>query len=252
MRKAGAWIIPTVIVALAILVISLFEVDTTGNPYSSFSATERGSSLLFDTLQHMGYDVRVSYRPLNRYTSTDYVYIIIQPRTPPVNSSMASEMLEWVRRGGHLIFLCRNYPRTAIDHEINAQGSQLGNFTRYQLGNGEILTGRASQITNYRLMNDSESGQMLHAAISNWNPDTIFFAEYYHGFHTAETFIGSLPLVIRLVLAQLVIFVLITLWHLGKRFGNATPYYEETEREENEYVRALARLYMESDRRKKK
>jgi hypothetical protein len=251
MRKTGAWVIPMIIVALAIVIVNFFEVETpAANPYTSFSAGDRGSSLFFDTLLHMGYNVQTSHRPLNRYTSTDYIYVIIQPRMPAVNSYMAAEMLEWVRRGGRLIFLSRNLG--VINHEINMQGRQVGDFTHYRLGYGEILTGSAFPLTNSHLMSHPEPGQLLHATIANWNAQGIFFAEYYHGFHASENFLGGLPLVIRLVLAQLVIFVIVTVRHLGKRFGNPTPFYQETEREENEYVRALARLYMESDRKKKR
>jgi hypothetical protein len=44
--------------------------------------------------------------------------------------------------------------------------------------------------------------------------------------------------------------MLLLIWHVGKRFGKPVPAYEETEREENEQVRALARLYNKTDRRK--
>lgn len=253
MRKAAV-AIPVLIIVIA-FVLTYF-IDTGDRAaYSSFSTGGHGTSLLFDTLRYMDYPVRTSLKPLTAQTDTDNVYIIIQPRTPPVTLEMADEMLEWVRRGGRLVFLCRFHPATIIDRALNMPGRYIGeNFLLYQYGYGKIITGRASIITNNFLMKNYSYGQIIQTTLDRWNAErtteNIFFAEYYHGFHTPQTFVGRVPLVMRLMLLQMVILSIIGLWHLGKRFGNPVPYYEEVEREENEYICALARLYMENDKRK--
>jgi hypothetical protein len=196
----------------------------------------------------MDYPVRVSYRPLTRETRTDVVYIIIQPQSPRITEQIAKDMLEWVENGGRLIFLCNSFPFGIFDELLEMRGNHSGSLRVYRHGRGELITGRAREITNAELMENHATGEMIQTTLSRWNSErrveNIFFAEYYHGIHIPETMVARLPLVIRLILAQIVILAIILVWHLGKRFGNAIPYYEEVEREENEYVRALARLYM--------
>ncbi|MCL2198910.1 MAG: DUF4350 domain-containing protein [Defluviitaleaceae bacterium] len=249
MRKA--WVIPLLIIILAVT-ISYFLDSGDGVPFSSASTGEWGVSLLRDTMRHMGYTARVSRRPLNPRTDIDHIYFIVQPRTPYVNAYMAWEMLDWVRAGGRLIFLCSSYPNTIIDRALSTHGREVGGFLIYRYGLGEVITGNATALTNYELMHNSLSGQLVQSFVTGWNTERtgeIFFAEYYHGFHAPETFVGRLPLVIRLVMLQILIVAIIVILHLGKRFGNPVEFYEETEREENEYVRALARLYMENDKK---
>jgi hypothetical protein len=162
---------------------------------------------------------------------------------------MSTEIREWVRSGGRLIFLDRDHPNTIMtrNYELTRQGGREMN--RYVLGYGEFVTGRAAPITNRILMYDSDAGTEIWEMLSNWNAEreigTIFFAEYYHGFRGQDGgFVRQFPLIVRLLFLQIVIIAVVVVWHLGKRYGNAVPYYEEVERTENEYVHALAQLYM--------
>jgi hypothetical protein len=243
MRKKFAWVLPMIFVIIALLVSHYLDTGD-GTPYSISSTGEEGASLLFDTLRHMGYNVRAGYRPLTPQTNTDHVYIMIQPQARVLTSEFADELYEWVDNGGRLIFLSHAYLRATFyrpSHE-------------YRLG--EIVTSDSFSATNGRLMQNPSQGEFVQATLQRWNAeravDVIFFAEYYHGFQTPQNFIGRLPLVIRLFFAQMIIVSIIAVWHFGKRLGNPIEYYQEVEREENEYVRALARLYMETNRRRKK
>ncbi|MCL1843852.1 MAG: DUF4350 domain-containing protein [Defluviitaleaceae bacterium] len=235
------------ILVLFVFVVNIFSFDDGGAAFSSLSAGDSGTSLLFDTLRYMGYNVRAGYQPLTRHTSANYIYVVIRPTAPPADAEIAREMLEWVRAGGRLIFLCTSYPRTIIH--------QTAGFTG-RFGLGETVTGQALHITNRFLKQNPSPGREIQEIIHSWHierpAEAIIFAEYYHGFHAEETLLGRLPLVLRLIFAQAIIVAAMLLWHFGKRFGNAKEFYEETEREENEYVRALARLYMNSDRKRRK
>jgi len=241
----------TLILIIIILGAAIFLVLQTdsgdGPPYSPFLTDEPGTSLLFDTLQHMGYPVRMGYAPLTPSRSTEHVHIIIQPFNPPVSNEMAAEILEWVYNGGRLIFLHNN-----LHNELNRLLPNTPTRTMYGLGyhhhgTGVVITGRAHPVTNRPLIESAAPGAAVHNILSEWNADRIYFIVYYHGFHPPETMFSSLPLVIRLLLIQFGLAVLMLLWHVGKRFGRAIPAFEETEREENEQVRAVARLYMKTN-----
>ena len=241
--KTSTIVFLAIIILLAALVIFFFDDSGDGPPYSAFSTDENGTSLLFDTLRRMNYPVRISYSPLTTNTNIDYVYVIIQPFAPSVNRARAEEILEWVQQGGRLIFLENSAP-TILDSMIPYTADVMGNLRHYRVGRGEIITGNAYHVANYHLMNSPTTGEIIQANLSRWNADRIWFAEYYHGLHATETFVGGLPLIVRLLLAQMMLVAIVAVWHLGKRFGKPVPYYREVERDENEYVHALARLYM--------
>ena len=217
--------------------------------FTSFSNGEFGVSLLYDTLRHMRFPVAVLYQPLNRAGLNDAVFII-QPSNPRVNAEIAEDILSWVRRGGRLIYLENRQP-TAIDRALaNELYTPFGNLRWYRLGMGEIVTGRASALINVNLMEDYSYGQGIAYILAGWNPERIYFAEYYHGFQRAEGAFRQLPIALQLAAFQILIAALALVWHLAKRFGDPVPLYEEIERDENEDVLVLARLYKHADRRK--
>jgi hypothetical protein len=239
-----------ILIVLAAAVFVLLQTNGDGPPFAPNSTAEGGTSLFYDTLRHMGCPVRMVYTPLTRQRDIRNAVVIIQPYNPPVTVEMAEEMLEWVRLGGRLVFLHNSGPPELDLLLLDMESIGEGGFFRYTIGLGEIVTGRAHGLTNIRLMNDPAPGEVLHRIISSWGTERIDFSLYYHGYRPPETMFSELPLVMRLVLIQLGLAGLAVVWHLGKRFGKPVPAFEETEREENEEVRALARLYMKTKTRK--
>ena len=236
-----------IIIVLAAAVFLVLQVDNgDGPPYSPFLTDEPGTSLLYDTLQHMGYPVRIGYAPLTRARNTDHVHVIIQPFNPNITTEMAQEMLAWVYGGGRLLFLHNNLLNALNQLLPDSATYTIHGLDHHRHGAGTVVIGRAQNVTNRMLVDNAAPGAAIHEIIAEWNADRVYFMVYYHGFHPTETMFSELPLVIRLILIQLGIALLMLLWHMGKRFGRAIPTYEETEREENEQVRALARLYMKT------
>jgi len=252
MRKRWKKLLLILIVLGAALFLYFQHTDGVGPPYAPFTTAEMGTSLLYETLERMGYPVHTVRTPLTRYADLRYVYVIIQPFNPAVTQEMAEDMLDWVRRGGRLIFLHSRYP-TVVDGLLPGnQGRQMNGFVYYEEGRGSVLTGNAIAVTNETLaFGNAAGGHVLHQVLSTWDAERIVFSIYYQGFHAPQTFFSQLPLVLRLVIIQLGIAVLVLLWHFGKRFGKPIPVYTEIEREENEQVRALARLYYAINRRSK-
>ena len=249
MKKSMSWIIPLIII-LAAATFLLVMGGNDGPPYVSNSRGDLGASVLYDTLNALGFNVGRSQRPLTTRTSLDDAYIIIRPRSPRVNEEMAEVMLEWVYMGGRLIFL-NSYP-LMMDRLIDGPGENVHGFTLYRHGQGEVLTGSASSVLNINLAERSQSGHGVFLTLYGWDPQRVRFADYYHGLHAGTTLVGRLPLVVQLFLLQSVIFAIILIWYLGKRFGAVVPYYEIIEREENEYLRSLARLYYLTGKKKRR
>jgi len=214
--------------------------------YTTFSNSDYGLSLLFDTLRHMGYPVAVLYRPASEAGINDAVFIA----NPRLTSDMTGDILAWVRRGGRLIYLDNRHTNN-IDHALDGENyTNFGSLRWYRHGMGEILTGRAGEFTNVHLMEDPFYGEGIAYMLYVWNPEYIYFADYYHGFRRTDSAFRQLPLWLQLIFFQIVIGTAALMWHWGKRFGNPVPLYEEMEREENEQVFVLARLYKQADKRR--
>jgi len=246
--KLKKFIFPTVIVIIAAIVLHSFSSDYEGRPFAAATTGERGASLLYDTLRHMGYPVRVSRRPLTAQTDTNHVYVLIQPIHSLFTQDKSEALLDWVYSGGKLIWLC-NCPNDNFVTRLTS-GTSFGNLTIFEHGQGVFVNGRSNDITNINMINDHDTGARIHVIISNWDAGRIVFAEYYHNPPASETFFNRLPAIVRLIIVQLGLVSVILVWYLGKRFGNPIAYYEEHEREENEHVHALTRLYMKTRRRK--
>lgn len=214
--------------------------------YTSFSHSENGVSLLYDTLRHMGFSMGVLYRAVGGSVNVDDAVFIIQPRNPSPNDAMVYEMLSWVRRGGRLIYL-ENSPFTIMDIMLEGESYvQFGSLRWYRVGAGEVVTGQASNIANANLIDNPSYGEVFAYVLSSWDIRRVYFAEYYHGFYRAEGTFSQMPVWLQLVAIQLIISTVVWVWHLGKRFGSPIPMYQNIEREENEQVLTLARLYKQA------
>ena len=248
-RNLGKIIVPALIVIIAAIVLHVFNGNHDGDSFAVNTTGERGASLLYDTLRHMGYPARVSRRPINM-GAANHMYILIQPHLSHFDDAKLEAVFDWINSGGQLIFL-HNNPMTVFDAAIPARGAAFGSLTVYEIGQGILVRGRADQLLNINLMDEADPGVRIEAVLRSQNAQRVVFAEYYQTPLAADTFFNSLPPIIRLIMVQLGLLAAIVIWYVGKRFGNPIPYYQEQEREENEHVHALARLYMKTRRKPK-
>jgi len=249
LNKFKKLIMPVIIVIIAAVVLYVFSSDDSGPEFRASTTGERGVSLLYDTLQYMGYPVGVSRNRVDMRTNINHAYIIIQPSYPLFfDEDIVNEKLEWIRMGGRLIFL-QNQNNTAFDIALSNYATNFGSLRLYELGEGMLVTGRANDITNLNLMEEPNTGAILQIIIDIWGADRIMFGEYYHGPRPTDPLFNRMPIIVRLVFVQLALVAVMLVWYLGKRFGNPVVYYEEHEREENEHIHALTRLYMKIKRK---
>lgn len=247
MGKLAKIIFPVILVIIAGGIIHTFNDGYDGAPFMAATTGERGASLLFDTLRHMNYPVRVSRRRVNT-ADANRTYIFIQPDLSHFDEDTVRELLGWVAAGGHLIFL-HNNPSTPIDMPVPTPGTTFGNLLIHEIGQGLFVRGQAESIVNIHLMDAPDTGARIEAILYRDSGRRIYFAEHYRRPPTADTLFNRLPVVIQLTVIQLGLLALAIVWYMGKRFGNPIPYYQAQEREENEHVHALARLYMKSKRK---
>ena len=242
MKKSNILVIILCIIVSSIMYFTRDSSDT--RPYTAFSTGELGTALFYDSLNLMGYPVRIGRRALTTNTNINDIYIIIEPTKPIVNTEMAKEMLEWVQMGGRLIFMQNAHSMSNFESLLFG-GQSKGNITIYNIGLGEVVTIRTRYIQNRGLFDDPSGAVHILSILDEWDGN-IFFAEYYHGYGIEETFFTQLPLVVRLSVIHLFIIAIAIILCVGKRFGKAVPVYQEIERTENEQVKALATLLMKT------
>ena len=242
---------------LIILVIALFFVlfaltrltDMTLGfgypPFTSFSAGRQGTSLMYDTLRIMGYPVGRDIMFLSADRPTDNVQFVIAPWQ--FSEAHAEGLMDWVIRGGQLMFFSasprderRLWGDITPDSSVTVEGGVI-----HRVGFGTIFVGDARRLTNISLLEtDGEYGQLIVNVLDTMDFRRIYFNEAYHGYGQSATFFEILPRPVRLVVTQLAIVFVVVVVHFGKRFGRPATFYEEVEREENEYVFTLTNLYM--------
>jgi len=213
--------------------------------FTTFSTGRQGASLAYDTLRIMGYPVGRDIMFLSESRPTDNVQIVIAPRH--FGDTHRDDMMDWVIRGGQLMFFSRGmweaerlFENFAPDSSMAVAGGVI-----YRVGFGMVFVGDARRITNISLLDtDGDYGQMIADVLDTMNFRRIYFNEAYHGGGQNPTFFEILPRSLRLFGIQLVIAFIIAVIHFGRRFGRVVAYHEEVEREENEYVFTLTNLYM--------
>ena len=216
--------------------------------YTTFSTGAEGCALFYDTLKIMGYPVSRDTIFLDQSRPIDNVQIVIQPDFAYVGANHYERISNWVIHGGTLLYFESGY--SLLLHYIEANNEirvieRIEGGALYQLGLGKIFIGEASYITNTALIEGGDVyAQQIANMLNNLSYNKIYFNEAYHGYGTDKGLFESLPIGIRLLGFQLVLLTIAIIMYFGKRFGRIIPYYEEIEREENEYVFTLTNLYM--------
>lgn len=251
MRKINLRLIVfTAFLAVALLIIrqrfNFFE-GIGFPPYTTFSTVDEGASLVYDTLRIMGYPVARDTMFISAARPTGNIQIVIAPRQ--FNDELRDDMIDWVIHGGRLMFFDTvtgaNAGRRLLSGVTTDGTTPVEGGTIYRIGLGTLFVGDANRLTNISLLEtDGEYGQLIVNIINTMDFTRIYFNEAYHGYNQNRTFFEILPPTIRLMSFQIGIIAVTAIIYLSRRFGKTVAYYEEAEREENEYVFTLSNLYM--------
>ncbi len=244
-KKNSGPLIMLLVLAIIYILILVFISGKQGQnqpDYTIYSTNKAGASLFYDTLRDLGYDVATSFSKIDEETSMNDLQVVVG-----VDHSFCSEedfdlLMQWVYAGGSLLYFQEDdtYDMTKY---INAN-ARLEKNNPIPYGEGTIYLGKVQDVLNENFMNDQHAGYEMMQAVDIHTFDKMIFNEYYHGLQYNKSLWEKLPFDFKIVVVQLLIVAIVLIWHLGKRFGKPIPYYEEVEREENEYLLALANTYM--------
>ena len=250
--KTSKIIYSVIIFVCLLLSVLIYSVNSSGinnQKHTSFNTDADGAGLLYDTLKAMGYPVSRSYGLLDISVSIYDVYVLIEPNYSYFNVEDINNALDWVFKGGRLIYLESSLFSMADNvmlYRIDNPGYTLGGYKLYSYGLGEIIRGEAKPLLNQSLIEDSAPGNEFAMLLGRWNVSHISFSESIHGFINTGNAWYRMPELLKLLVYQLFIITALVIWRLGKRFGQPVPYYEEIEREENEHIKALANIYQKA------
>jgi len=241
-RKIFIPIIAVVFVALSVLIITVLDLTPEKPNYTIFNYRQTGTSLLFDTLNEMGYSVLPEYEMINENSEIYTPRIVIMPNP---NYYLGTDVLaEYVYNGGRVIYL-PNRPDVMTYH-ISTKGANViyekDEFILFEYGLGEILVG-PQMVTNEILLTNKTAGYYIADTLDYWQARNVLINEAVHGYLSEPDFWSAIPVYIKNAIYQFLIMAALIVLYLGKRFGRAVPYYEEIERGENEYLIALANVY---------
>jgi len=213
--------------------------------FTTFSTGSEGAALFYDSLRIMGFPVTRDTIFLSAERPVNNVQIIIAPQF--FDDELLESMIAWVIHGGSLLFFSQqdsDVRRILSTAEPDLATPAPGGIM-YRVGLGRLFIGSATYITNAGLFEgNGRYGQQMVDMLNTLEFNRIYFNEAYHGFTADMSFAQILPLPIRLIGAQIGLVTLGFVLYRGIRFGKPLPFYEEIQREENEYVFTLSNLYM--------
>jgi tetratricopeptide (TPR) repeat protein len=155
----------------------------------------------------------------------------------------SEELKAWINDGGTLVYLT---PQNM--HFIDFAGTPVvkGGLSIYKYGKGEIIAGDIDSISNKTLLRKRDSAYELYSEAVIKGADTYFNENHIYIENAETTLWDYVPLEGKFIVYQLVIVLAAFLYYKGKRFGKSVPYYEESERSENEYLYSAASLYRQA------
>ncbi|MFL0248444.1 hypothetical protein [Candidatus Clostridium stratigraminis] len=214
-----------------------------GNSLPQFSIENKsneGCSIFYETLKNLKL-------PVDRSISTveiqdiNSIQIVVPGGSFDINSS---KIKNWVYNGGVLVSLSSGNIHI-LDYGLLPKIK--GGMNIYSYGKGTIIGADINAITNKTLLSNTDGAYELLAEMGSYNKAKIYFNEsYLFSQNNNMSLWDYMPLWSKFIVYQLIIALIAFFYYKGKRFGRPLPFYEETERSENEYLHSAAALYRQA------
>jgi hypothetical protein len=208
--------------------------------YSVTNISKMGYSVFYESLKKLNYPVERTLNQVSEF-KPESVQIISPGGEFDINNP---EVMKWVEEGGILVYLT---PEINPLVKYGASVETNDNIKLYTYHKGSIINADADFITNKALMKDTSKAYELLKEISNPPYKKLYFNEsYMFPSHITKSLWEVTPKEIKYIIYQMLIALAALFYYKGKRFGKIIPFYEEVEREENEYLYSAASLYREA------
>lgn len=215
--------------------------NSQNNESLPINTSYKGVSIFYDTLKKIGYDVRIDGQ--NFLEKSNQGIYVVTTYKESTNFDL-KEAEDWIKNGGKLVYLTEHYHQYHYPDLLEKYEERA---FLYSLGKGKLLIGDIHLITNETLLKDKE-GSLFILEVLDGLGEPIYFNEY-HRLLVGEmpSLYKHIPFYIKVILFQLLIFIVSYILYLGKRFGKVERIMGEIERDENEYLYAAANLYEKAE-----
>ncbi|MDR3090863.1 MAG: hypothetical protein LBU36_01505 [Clostridiales bacterium] len=247
-RNIAVLVIAALFLAVSTFLFTMFNLTPENPDYTVFSTDAKGASLLYDTLQATGRGLGIAYEHIRPEVIDDGVQIIIEPDVKYTTDGDIEDIIKYAENGGSVMYFT-DRPELPLNLMImqgfgKSRIERRGDAVLVETGSGHIFLAPAAAVTNEALIKDQKIGGFACDIIDKFDEGGgIWVNESYHGYSMEPDIWDVAPQRLKNVVYQLCAAAALTVFYLGRRFGRAAPYYEETERVENEYLLQLAAIF---------
>lgn len=218
-----------------------YKLENRFPPYTVENKNKMGYSVFYESLNQLNYPVERALKSLDNY-QTDTIHIIPPGGRFDLNDS---NVKKWIENGGILVYLTQE---TESQIEYGTPVKTKNHFKLYTYHKGTIIKVDSNTLINKTLIKDTKKAYELLQQIGNLSYEKLYFNEsYLISTNTTKTLWDIVPLEIKYIIYQMIIVLCAFFYYKGKRFGKIVQFYEETERNENEYLYSVASLYMQAE-----
>lgn len=239
-KSGNKWIFKLVIaIAVFFVVIHFLSAYTDIYPdYSVKNKTKTGYSIFYEALEELALPVSCKSNNEISELDTETIQIVASNGTLDIEEK---ETMFWVEKGGILVYL--SYGSDIVYGDLVKEEDGIGT---YQYGDGLILLLDKDAITNWELTKDRDLAYQLYMNIGELDRPIVFNEYHLYSVDVENSLWYAIPLKYKWVIYHLLVVVLAYLYYAGKRFGKTQTFYEEVERDENEYLHAAAYTYQKA------
>lgn len=198
-----------------------------------------GYSAFFETLQKLNLKPSKTLTDVYRQ-DVNTVQFAAQNGGFDINSE---QLKSWIKKGGTLVYLTpQNIHLIGYAKVMEVKG----NIRVYNYGKGRIIASDIDYITNRTIAVKRDNAYDIYKEIASLGRKVYFNETHIYVEGVKVTLWDSIPIEFKFIIYQFLLVLSAYFYYKGKRFGKPVPFYEEVEREENEYLYSAASLYKQA------
>lgn len=208
--------------------------------FSIENKSATGCSIFYEALKDLKLPVERTIRSVQEQDAAN-IQLVVPGGDFDINSD---EVKNWVKNGGVLVSLSSNNFHM-IGYGLSPKIK--GSLSLYYYGKGTIIAADVNNITNKTLMDKTNGAYELVSEMGSYDKKKIYFNEtnlFSQG--NNESLWDYMPIWAKFASYQFIIVLSAYFYYKGRRFGKASPFYEEVERTENEYLYSASSLFRQA------
>jgi hypothetical protein len=241
------------VIILTLLIVGLIAFDVKDDfekevSYSSYTAKDNGSKVLYLLSDKMGFSVRRYIRSA-RFLPDNATMVVFAPDGERFNDALERKyLIKWLEKGNSMVFIESSISYLeGLVQETPEQFGEYGANLLFKVGKGKIIFLEEYEYYTNEGIRNLDPGVLFIDALNEAAHKKVLFNEFYHGLGSESASLWDiLNPVGRLILVQILLWALVLMFMKSRRFGKPAIVYQIIKRKENENLFALSNLYMKA------